>query len=69
MGYDISPYAYCENNPLSLIDPDGKGPLGGALLGAGLDIGIQIASNLIKALCDSKLILCYIEEGQSYGTI
>ena len=47
MGYDISPYAYCENNPLSLIDPDGKGPLGGALLGAGLDIGIQIASNLI----------------------
>ena len=24
--YDVSPYAYCENNLLSFVDPDGKGP-------------------------------------------
>ena len=24
--YDISPYAWCENNPIVLIDPDGRSP-------------------------------------------
>ena len=25
--YDVSPYVYCENNPVNRIDPDGKGSL------------------------------------------
>ena len=24
--YDVSPYAYCANNPVNLVDPDGKNP-------------------------------------------
>ena len=25
--YDISPYAWCANNPVYLVDPDGKSPI------------------------------------------
>ena len=46
--YPISPYAYCAGNPVNLVDPDGKNPIVGALIGAGLDIGIQIATNLLE---------------------
>ena len=24
--YDVSPYAYCLNNPVNIVDPDGKNP-------------------------------------------
>lgn len=33
---------------MNLVDPDGKNPIVGALIGAGLDIGIQIATNLLE---------------------
>ena len=46
--YSISPYAYCAGNPVNLVDPDGRNPVVGALIGAGLDIGIQIATNLLE---------------------
>ena len=33
--YDVSPYAFCNNNPVNFVDPDGRiiGTLSGALLG------------------------------------
>ena len=46
--YDVCPYVYCAGNPVILVDPDGRGPIVGALLGAGLDVGIQITTNIIK---------------------
>ena len=35
--YDVSPYAFCNNNPVNFVDPDGRiiGTLSGAILGGG----------------------------------
>ena len=44
--YGVSPYVYCVGNPVILTDQDGRGPLLGALAGAGLDLTIQIATNV-----------------------
>jgi hypothetical protein len=45
---DKSPYQYTWNNPLNLVDPDGNCPscVWGAIVGAGVDYGLQVAVNL-----------------------
>jgi RHS repeat-associated protein len=45
-----SPYAYTYNNPLKYTDPDGKIPTIaiGALSGAALDLGLQVATNYVQ---------------------
>lgn len=45
--YRVSPFMYCVGNPVFLTDQDGRGPLVGALVGAGLDAGIQIFTNIL----------------------
>ncbi|MCP5277428.1 MAG: RHS repeat protein [Thiobacillus sp.] len=40
-----NPYGYVDGNPLMYTDPTGEFAVGGALVGAGIDIGIQLMSN------------------------
>ena len=44
--YDVSPYAYCLNNPINAFDPDGKNPLIGFVIGAGIDYAAQVIGNV-----------------------
>lgn len=47
--YSVSPYAYCAGDPVNLVDSDGNSPqVLGALVGAGLDMGLQVATNFIQ---------------------
>jgi len=44
-----SPYVYGYNNPLKYVDSDGETPwLVGALVGGGLDLAIQVGTNLAQ---------------------
>ena len=47
--YSVSPYAYCANDPVNMVDPEGNSPqVVGAVVGAGLDIVTQVGGNLIQ---------------------
>jgi RHS repeat-associated protein len=50
--YWISSYAYCLNNPVKLVDEDGEFPglsnIVGAVVGAAVEYGSQVAANVIK---------------------
>ena len=47
--YDVSPYVYCENNPVNIIDPDGRSGWK-VLLKAGYKIGKSVAKHGVKSL-------------------
>lgn len=47
--YDVSPYAYCDGDPMNAIDPDGKS-IWTKMLKTTMKIGSRVASNGLKEL-------------------
>ena len=49
--YGISPYAYCANNPVNMVDKDGGIPIAsnllGAVIGAGAEYTSQVVANIV----------------------
>lgn len=50
--YGISPYAFCNNNPVNFVDPDGEFPFFanfvGAFVSAGVEYGSQVIGNVVS---------------------
>ena len=46
---NVTPYLYCNGNPIKYVDPDGNLPqmVAGALLSAGADVAAQIGTDMI----------------------
>jgi uncharacterized protein RhaS with RHS repeats len=53
-GKEFGRYTYVDNNPYAKVDPDGRLGVGGFVIGAGIDLGVQVLGNMAS--------------GQSFGT-
>jgi hypothetical protein len=67
--YPLSPYAYCGNNPVNIIDPDGE--FLGAILGAigGLFRGIFTGKNIFKSIAHGFKMGLKIDNGLLQGNL
>ncbi len=45
-GKEFGRYTYVDNNPYAKIDPDGRIGVPGFFVGAGIDLGVQVISNM-----------------------
>ena len=45
--YGVSPYAFCNNNPVNFVDPDGEFPLFSNIVGGFVSAGVEYGSQVI----------------------
>ena len=50
--YSTSPYAFCNNNPVNLVDPDGEFQLFSNFVGGIVSAGVEYGSQIILLAMD-----------------
>ena len=72
--YGISPYAFCNNNPVNFVDPDGEHPVVvGAVIGAGLtrsihNVNFGVFKNIAIAWVTSPTVAGLLAYGIAFAT-
>ena len=53
----LSPYAYCANNPVKLVDPDGEFPFVTNIVGAAISMFVEYGGQVVENLAEKGFVM------------